>query len=79
MALKAFILIMSEIGKTKDVVSALGKVEGVKSADAVIGSYDIIATVEAKDLEGIGNLVTKKIHPIPGVSRTTTCLSVLLS
>lgn len=79
MALKAFILIMSEIGKTKDVVSALGKVEGVKSVDAVIGPYDIIATVEAKDLEGIGNLVTKKIHPIPGVSRTTTCLSVLLS
>jgi len=79
MALKAFILITSEIGKTKDVVSALGKVEGVKSADAVIGPYDIIATVEAKDLEGIGNLVTKKIHPIPGVSRTTTCLSVLLS
>jgi len=79
MALKAFILIMSEIGKTKDVVSALGKVEGIKSADAVIGPYDIIATVEAKDLEGIGNLVTKKIHPIPGVSRTTTCLSVLLS
>ncbi len=79
MALKAFILIMSEIGETKDVVSALGKVEGVKSADAVIGPYDIIATVEAKDLEGIGNLVTKKIHPIPGVSRTTTCLSVLLS
>ena len=79
MALKAFILIMSEIGKTKDVVSALGKVEGVKSVDAVIGPYDIIATVEAKDLEGIGNLVTKKFHPIPGVSRTTTCLSVLLS
>jgi len=79
MALKAFILIMSEIGKTKDVVSALGKVEGVKSADAVIGPYDIIATVEAEDLEGIGNLVTEKIHPIPGVNRTTTCPSILLS
>jgi len=79
MALKAFVLIVSEIGKTKDVVGALGKVEGVKLADAVIGPYDIIAMVEAKDLKGIGNLVTGKIHPIPGVAKTITCPSVLLS
>ena len=79
MILKAFILIETGMAKTKDVVSALGKVEGVKSADAVTGPYDIIATVEAKDLEGIGNLVTAKIHPTPGVARTITCPSVLLS
>ena len=79
MACKAFVLIASKIGKTKDVVTALGKVEGVKSSDAVIGRYDIIATVEAEDIEGVGNLVTRKIHPIPGVNRTITCPSVLLS
>ncbi|MBA7503311.1 hypothetical protein ES706_01919 [subsurface metagenome] len=79
MAVKAFVLIEIGVGKTKNVVTALGKVEGVKSADAVTGPYDIIAAVEAQDLEGIGNLVTGKIHPIPGISRTITCLSMGLS
>ena len=79
MTVKAFILIETEVSKTKGVVTTLGKVKGVKSADAVTGPYDIIATVEAEDLDSIGNLVTGKIHPIPGVSRTITCPSVLLS
>lgn len=79
MAVKAFVLIEIGVGKTKNVVTALGKVEGVKSADAVIGPYDVIATIEAENLEGIGNLVTGKIHPIPGVSKTITCLSIGLS
>ncbi|GAI12853.1 unnamed protein product, partial [marine sediment metagenome] len=43
MAVKAFVLIEIGVGKTKNVVTALGKVEGVKSADAVTGPYDIIA------------------------------------
>jgi len=79
MAVKAFVLIEIGVGKTKDVVTALGKAEGVKSADAVMGPYDVIATIEAENLEGIGNLVTEKIHPISGVSRTITCLSMGLS
>jgi len=78
MAVKAFVLIETGVGKTKEVVTALGKVEGVKSADAVMGPYDVIATIEAKDLEGIGNLVTEKIHPISGVSRTITCFVMSL-
>ncbi len=79
MAVKAFVLIETAVGKTQEVVTALRKVERLKSADAVIGPYDIIAAVEAPDIEGIGNLVTEKIHPIPGVSRTMTCPSVGLS
>jgi DNA-binding Lrp family transcriptional regulator len=79
MGVKAFVLIETGVGRTKEVVTALGKVEGVKSADAVTGPYDIIATIEALDLEGIGSLVTGKIHPIPGVSRTITCPSIGLS
>lgn len=79
MVVKAFVLIETGVGKTKDVVTALGKVEGVKSADAVMGPYDVIATIEAENLEGIGNLVTEKIHPISGVSRTITCLLMGLS
>jgi len=78
MAAKAFILIETEVGKTRDVVEALEsqKTREIKSVDLVTGPYDIITVVEHDDFNAIGALVTKKIHPIPGIKRTVTCLSV---
>ena len=76
MAAKAFILIETEVGKTRDVVSKIGQLGGVKSVDPVTGPYDIIAIVEAESLNDIGDLVTGRIHPIGGITRTVTCLAI---
>jgi len=76
MAAKAFVLIETVIGRTKEVVVAIKQLEGVKSVDTVTGPYDVIAIVEAKSLNEIGDLVTSKIHPIAGISRTVTCLAI---
>jgi len=76
MAAKAFVLIETVVGRTKEVVTSIKQLEGVKSVDTVTGPYDIIAIVEAKDLNEIGDLVTGKIHPIAGISRTVTCLAI---
>ncbi|MEK7281675.1 MAG: Lrp/AsnC ligand binding domain-containing protein, partial [Chloroflexota bacterium] len=42
----------------------------------VTGPYDVIIVAEAVDLNSIGELVTGKVHPIPGVTRTVTCLAI---
>jgi hypothetical protein len=42
----------------------------------VTGPYDIIAVIEAESLNEIGDLVTSKVHPIAGISRTVTCLAI---
>ena len=76
MSAKAFILVETAVGRTKEVVSVLNKMEGLKSVDTVTGPYDIIAVVEADDLNKIGDLITGKIHAIEGISRTVTCLAV---
>ena len=76
MAAKAFVLIETAVGKNKDVVAALKQLEGVKSVDIVTGPYDIIVIVERETLNDIGDLVTGKIHPIAGISRTVTCLAI---
>ena len=73
---KAFILIEAVVGKTKEVVDGLRQVEGVKSVDTVTGPYDVIAIIEAETLNEIGDIVTEKIHPIAGISRTVTCLAI---
>lgn len=76
MAARAFILIETEVGKVKEVSASLLPIKGVASVDTVTGPYDIIAILEKETLNEIGDLVTGKIHPIPGISRTVTCLKV---
>ena len=76
MAAKAFILIETAVGRSKEVVAGIKKLKGVQSVDTVTGPYDVIATIEAESLNDIGDLVTGKIHPITGISRTVTCLAI---
>jgi DNA-binding Lrp family transcriptional regulator len=76
MTSKAFILIETAVGKSKAVANALRKLEGVDSADIVTGPYDIISVIQAETLNNIGEVVTEKIQPLPGISRTVTCLAI---
>ncbi len=76
MTAKAFVLIETNVGKTREVVAAIQLLKGVVSVDMVTGPYDTIAVVEGQSLNDIGDLVTGKIHPIPGIARTVTCLAI---
>lgn len=78
MAVKAYVLIEVEVGKTEGVVEAVQKLGGVKSADSVTGSYDVVAAVEVADLDAVGSVV-KQIHSVPGICKTTTCVGVKYS
>ena len=76
MPTKAYVLIETSVGKSRDVTAQLRAVAGVETVDAVTGPYDIIAVVAATDLNSVGDLVTSHIHTISGIVRTVTCLSV---
>jgi DNA-binding Lrp family transcriptional regulator len=70
------VLIETEVGKTKQAVEAIRKLEGVASVDVVTGPYDAIAVIQAKTLNDIGEIIVTKVHPLAGISRTVTCLVV---
>ncbi len=76
MTAKAFVLIETAVGKSKEVVETIKQLKDVNSVDTVTGPYDVIAIVEGENLNDIGDLVTAKIHPIAGISRTVTCLAI---
>ena len=76
MASKAFILIETAVGKTREVASTLKSVEGMQSVEVVTGPYDVIAVIDAPDINTMGTLVTEKIHTLSGVVRTVTCVAV---
>ena len=76
MASKAYILIETAVGKTREVAGTLRELGGMQSVDVVTGPYDVIAVIDAPDINTMGNLVTEKIHTIAGVVRTVTCVAV---
>ncbi len=61
--MKAFVLIETKMGKGREVVTAIGKLEGVISVDAVDGPYDVVVVVKRDSLNEIGDLAAK-IHPV---------------
>jgi DNA-binding Lrp family transcriptional regulator len=73
MAVTAYVLIQTEVGKAVAVAETVRKVKGVLSADDVTGPYDVIVKTEAASLDDLGKLVVSQIHNVPGITRTYTC------
>ena len=76
MVTKAYLLIETAVGKTRDVATTLTGLPGIASVDVVTGPYDIIAVVSGEDMTVVGDLVTGHIHTVTGVVRTVTCVAV---
>lgn len=76
MTTKAYVLIETTVGRNRDVIAALKELKGVTWVDLVTGPFDVVAVVEAASLAEVGDLVTARIHPIHGITRTVTCLVI---
>jgi len=74
MTVQVYLLIEAQVGRTKEVVEAIRKVQGVVSVDAVTGPYDAIAIIRGETLNGIGKLIVAEVHTVAGISRTVSCL-----
>jgi DNA-binding Lrp family transcriptional regulator len=71
--LSAYVLIQTEVGKVAKVAQAISELDGVKLAEDLTGPYDVIARVQAPDLDQLGRLVVSRIQVVDGVTRTLTC------
>ena len=73
MTTRAYIKIETSAGTSREVIKVLSSIQGVDEANAVTGPYDVIVEVSAQDLNEIGDLVSRRVHTIDGISRTLTC------
>jgi DNA-binding Lrp family transcriptional regulator len=73
MAVSAYILIQTEVGKAATVATQVRQVDGISSADDVTGPYDVIAKAEAETVDELGRMVVSKVQMIDGITRTLTC------
>jgi DNA-binding Lrp family transcriptional regulator len=73
MAVTAYLLIQTEVGKAASVVGSIRSIDGVVTADAATGPYDVIVKTEAEDIDALGKMVVSKIQAVDGITRTQTC------
>lgn len=73
MAVAAYVLIQTEVGKAAYVATKAAAIEGVVSAEDVTGPYDVIVRADAASVDDLGRMVVSKIQLIEGITRTVTC------
>ncbi|AXT84575.1 AsnC family transcriptional regulator [Aeromicrobium sp. A1-2] len=73
MAVQAYILVQTEVGKAADVATAIAAIAGVTLAEDVTGPYDVIVRAEGPSVDELGALVVTQIQNVPGITRTLTC------
>ena len=57
MAVSAYVLIQTEVGKAAQVASEVASIDGVISAEDVTGPYDVIARAEADTVDELPDIV----------------------
>jgi DNA-binding Lrp family transcriptional regulator len=73
MAVSAYILIQTEVGKAAQVSREVAEIEGIVAAEDVTGPYDVIARAEAPTVDELGKMVVSRVQMIDGITRTLTC------
>ena len=78
--MRAYVFLETKPGTSEQVLQTLrnnSELKGVKQVDSVYGRFDAIITVEAPDLNQLGDLVYRVIEKVPNVLHTET--SIVLS
>ncbi len=79
MAISAYVLIQTEVGRAASVASNARDLPGVVSAEDVTGPYDVIVRAEAESVDDLGRMVVSRLQMIEGITRTLTCPVVHLN
>jgi len=72
-AVFAYVLIQTEVGKAAEVAGQARSITGVITAEDVTGPYDVIVRAQSGSVDELGRLVVSQIQRIEGITRTVTC------
>ena len=75
MAIKAYVLIVTDPGNTKNVLEKIQGMQGVDAVHEVMGPYDIVVEISADNLQEIPRILGDRIRPIEGVQSTISLVT----
>ena len=76
MAVKAYVLMETQVGKISIIVNEISELKGILSAYTVTGPYDAIVVIEGETLAEIGSIIMAITSTVSGITRTVTCVAV---
>lgn len=73
--IKAYVLIITNPGKTKSVLAAVRQIGGVVECHEVMGPYDIVAELQVVNLTDVPPILGDQIRKIDGIESTTSLVT----
>lgn len=73
MGVKAYVLIVTAVGKETDVANEAKKIYGVKEANPVYGEYDVVIEINAENLDELNKIIAQ-IRKNSAILRTVTLI-----
>ena len=77
-ALRAFVMVTMKPGTSEEIVGSR-RIKGVKMANSVLGRFDAVVVIEAKNLEELRKIIYEMIENHPNVVHTETLVSIFYS
>lgn len=75
MAVKAYVLIVTDPIRTKEVIRQIRDIPEVSQSHEVMGPYDIVVEIVADDLTEIPPILGERIRRIEGIESTTSLVT----
>lgn len=69
-------MINCDLGSEQYVIDELKKIDGVKEVHGTFGAYDVLAKVEAEQVEPLRETITWKIRKIDKIRSTLTLMAI---
>ena len=76
MGVKAYVLVVTDPGKTRRVIQALREIPSIMELHEVMGPYDIVVEIEVENLQDIPPILGGKIRLIEGIESTTSLVTL---
>ena len=73
--MESYLLLECSSGMVWKVADAIVKIDGIKMAHVVTGSFDVIAFAEFSDIDALTALI-QKVQTIKGVQKTQTAVAM---
>ena len=70
--MQAYVQISLDTAREKEVLERLNAMEEVLDVHILFGEWDMIAKIEVKNADDLGNFVIQNIRTLPGVKVTST-------
>jgi DNA-binding Lrp family transcriptional regulator len=76
MAIKAYVLVVTDPTKTRHVHEEIAKVQSIVELHEVMGPYDIVVEIEVESLQEIPTILGERIRTIDGIQSTTSLVTL---